>query len=132
VHKPNGTTRVFQESSHGLYYMDTQATCITLVNTVQGDKSDFTNCNSSHGVLARNIQKMIGRPSNHTFLKIIENKLLPNCHITCRDISIVDAIFGPAVVGPLKGKTVCHGATCVETTLTNIPATIMTIIKTWS
>jgi hypothetical protein len=104
--------------------MDTQATGITLINTVEGNKSSFSNRNYSRAVLARNIQKMIGRPSNRTFLKIVENKLLPNCPITRHDISIANAIFGPDV-GSLKGKTMRHGAIYVKTTLTNTPVTIM-------
>jgi hypothetical protein len=67
---------------------------------------------------------MIGRPSNRTFLKIIDNKLLPNCPVTRRDITIANAIFGPDL-GSLKGKTVRHGATRVATSMTDIPATIM-------
>jgi hypothetical protein len=102
--------------------MDTHATGITLVNMVEGNKSNFTNCNYSRAVLARSIQKMIGHPSNRTFLKIVEDKLLQNCPITCHDISIVDAIFGPDVCS-LKGRTVCSGGTNIETTLTDIPAT---------
>jgi hypothetical protein len=61
--------------------MDTQATGITLINTVEGNKSSFSNRDYSCAVLARNIQKMIGHPSNQTSLKIINNKLLPNCPI---------------------------------------------------
>jgi hypothetical protein len=68
---------------------------------------------------------MIGHPSNRTFVKIVDNKLLPNCPITpCDDISIADAIFVPGV-GSLQGKTVSRGAIRIETTLTDIPATIM-------
>jgi hypothetical protein len=54
----------------------------------------------------------------------VESNLLPNCPVTRRDISITDAIFGPAV-GSLKGKTVRGKSTRVETTLTDIPAHIM-------
>jgi hypothetical protein len=64
VHKPSRNKRVFQQSSRGLYYMDTQATGISLVNMVEDNKSNFTNRDYSRTLLARNIQKMIGRPSN--------------------------------------------------------------------
>jgi hypothetical protein len=66
---------------------------------------------------------MIGRPSDPTFLKI-DNKLLTDCPVTRRDISIANAIFGPDI-GSLKCKTARQGATRVETTMTGIPATIM-------
>ena len=125
VHKPDGTKRVFQQSKRGLYYMDTATTGITLVNTVEDNKSNFSNIDYSRALLARKVQKMIGRPSNRTFLKIIDNKLLPNCPVTRRDIAIATAIFGPDI-GSLKGKTVRQGGTHVEATLTDIPASIMT------
>jgi hypothetical protein len=43
VHKPNGTQCMFQQSNRGLYYTYTETTGITLVNTVEGNKSKFTN-----------------------------------------------------------------------------------------
>ena len=42
VHKEDGTTRVFQESERGLYYMDTAATGTLLVSTVDDNKSNYT------------------------------------------------------------------------------------------
>jgi hypothetical protein len=68
---------------------------------------------------------MIDHPSNQTFLKIVENKLLPNCPVVHRDISIADAIFKPNI-GSLKGKTVHQGAICIETSLADIPTHSMT------
>jgi hypothetical protein len=94
VHKPNGTTRVFQQSNRGLYYMDTQATGITLINTVEGNKSNFTNRDYSRAMLARKVQNIIGRPSDRTFIKIVDDRLIRDCPITRRDISIADAILG--------------------------------------
>jgi hypothetical protein len=82
VHKPNGTARVFCESSLGLYYMDTETTGIALVNTVEGNKSNFSNCDYSRAILARTIQRMIGRPTTRTYLRIIDNKELRNCPVT--------------------------------------------------
>jgi hypothetical protein len=52
VHKPNGTARVLRESSHGLYYMDTEVTGIALVNTVEGNNSNLSNRDYSCAVLA--------------------------------------------------------------------------------
>jgi hypothetical protein len=37
--------RVFQQSGRSLYFMDTLATGITIINTVEGNKSTFTNRN---------------------------------------------------------------------------------------
>ena len=82
VHKDDGTTRTFQQSERGLFYMDMAATGTLLVNTVAENKSKYTNHDYLRAELARQIQKRIGRPSTRAFIKIVENKLLPNCPIT--------------------------------------------------
>ena len=111
VHKKDGTSRVFKQSERGFYYMDSKKTAdgVTLVNTVEDNRTSYTNRDYSRAVLARQIQSIIGRPSVRTYLKIIENNLLPNCPITRRDIIAAENIFGPDV-GALKGKTVRRGA----------------------
>eukprot|EP00978_Attheya_sp_CCMP212_P038649 scaffold193426_cov40-Attheya_sp.AAC.1 len=65
VSKGNGMTRVFKESDRGLYFMDVtpNETGAVLVNTVAGNKSNFSNIDYSRAVLARQIQTTIGRPS---------------------------------------------------------------------
>jgi hypothetical protein len=72
---------------------------------VEGNKSKYTNPDYSRAVLARKTQQMIGRPSTRSNIAIVENNLLPNCPITCRDIAMAKDIFGPEL-GLLKGKTV--------------------------
>ena len=60
VHKPDGSTRNFKESSHGLYYHDT-STAVTrvvdtgtvLVSTVADNASNYTHADYSHALLAR-------------------------------------------------------------------------------
>eukprot|EP00978_Attheya_sp_CCMP212_P049050 scaffold608902_cov208-Attheya_sp.AAC.1 len=71
------------------------------VNTVEDNKAKFTSRDYSQAVLARKIQKTIGRPSTRTFIDIVKNNLLKNCPITTRDIEIAEEIFGPDV-GILK------------------------------
>jgi hypothetical protein len=116
--------RTFKQSKRGLYFMDTQDTGITLINTVEGNKSNFTNRDYSRAVLARKTQKVIGRSSTQTFIKIVDDNLIKDCPITPRGIYIADAILG-SDLGSLQGKTVRHGKYRVETSLTDIPATIM-------
>eukprot|EP00978_Attheya_sp_CCMP212_P010733 scaffold26100_cov31-Attheya_sp.AAC.5 len=63
VHKPNGVQRVFTESNHGLFYMDTKSTGVVLVNTVEDNKSKFSACDYSRAVVSRRVQKTICHPS---------------------------------------------------------------------
>jgi Reverse transcriptase (RNA-dependent DNA polymerase)/Zinc knuckle len=126
VYKPDGTARVFKESARGLYYMDASSNSggVALVNTVAENRLNYTNRDYSRAVLARNIQKIIGRPSTRAFLKIIEKNLLPNCPITQKDIIAAEKIFGPDV-GSLKGKTVRRAAERVEGLTVDIPASLV-------
>ena len=126
VHKTDGTARVFKESKRGLYYMDTNesSAAVTLIETVANNRSSYTNRDYSRAVLARQIQKIIGRPSTRTFLKIIENNLLPNCPVTRKDVVAAENIFGPDL-GSLKGKTVRRSAERVEAYTVDIPASLM-------
>lgn len=127
VHKPDGSTRVFEQSNRGLYYLETSAQAngaVTMVNTVADNRINYTNRAYSRAVLAREIQKRIGRPSYKSYLKIVENNLLPNCPINRDDIIAAERIFG-ADVGTLKGKTVRRSVEHVEHAAVTIPASLM-------
>ena len=105
VHKPDGTTKRFLQSDRGLYYLDTSAKGITLINTVDDNKSKYTNTDYFDAQLAHRIQHMIGQPSTGDFLHFVDNNLIPNCPITRLDILAAEHILGPNL-GSLKGKTV--------------------------
>jgi hypothetical protein len=109
----------------GLYYMDTKdSSGVTLINTVDNNSTSYSQRDYSQAVLAKKIQKIIGRPSTCTFIKIFENNLFPNCPITCDDIIAAERTFGPEV-GSLKGKTVHRSSVPVRTSSTNIPARVI-------
>ena len=111
VHKPDGSTRNFKESSRGLYYHDT-STMVTgiaeagtvLITTVADNASNYTPADYSRALLARKTQQIIGRPSVRDYIRYVENNLIPNCPVTRRDIIAAEHILGPDV-GSLKGKT---------------------------
>lgn len=140
VHKDDGTCRVFKESNRGLYYFDTNEDSehdddchhednmeydgTVMVNTVANKKSSYTNRAYSRAVTARNIQKMIGRPSTKEFIQIVERNLLPNCPVNRADIMAAEDIFGPDI-GSLKGKTVRKSTEHVEIPSITIPSELM-------
>ena len=111
VHKPDGSTRNFKESSHGLNYHDT-STAVTgvadtgtaLVTTVADNTSNYNPADYSHALLAHKTQQIIWRPSIQDYIRYVENNLIPNCPVSRRDIVAAEHIFGPDV-GSLKGKT---------------------------
>ena len=75
VHKPDGSTRNFKESSHGLYYHDTSTavtgvaeTGMVLVTTVADNACNYTHADYSRALLARKTQQIIGRPSIQDYI----------------------------------------------------------------
>ena len=131
VHRHDGTQRIFQQSSRGLYFLDTSLTPqpingtsdTVLVTTVADNASNFSNADYSQALLARKLQKIIGRPTTRSFIHFIENNLLPNCPVTRRDVLMAEQIFGPDV-GSLKGKTVRRQPPRVKVTEVALPRTI--------
>jgi hypothetical protein len=66
---------------------------IALINTVEDNKTKYTKRDYSRALLARNIQKIIVRPSTRDFMKIIDNNLILNCSIIRRDIIFAEKYF---------------------------------------
>jgi hypothetical protein len=124
VHKTDGTITCFKELWRGLYFLETGETSTICINTVEDNKARYTNHNYSRAILARKIQKIIGRPSTQTFLAIVHKNQLPNCPITCKDIIAAEDIFGPNI-GSLKGKTTQSTTNHVRADHFNIPINVM-------
>ena len=64
--------------------------------------------------LARELQDMVGYPSEREYKDMVSNKLLPNFPISTKDTTIAKSIFGPYLSG-MKGKTIRHNPTRVYT-----------------
>ena len=126
IKKPNGGSHEFTQSEKGLYYLDTadQKHASVFVNTVDNNKSKYSQRDYLRAIEARKLLCKIGRPSQKTFLNIIDRNLIPNCPVTRRDAVIAYAIFGPDI-GSLKGKTVRHSSVPIAPTLNDLPWEIM-------
>ena len=119
---------MFELSKYGLYYLDAAAerarsgseATVLVIETVEDNKTRYTNAEYDRAKLAREIQIKIGRPSTRDFIKYVTNNLLPNCPVTKRDIVAAEDIFGPDV-GSLKGKTVRRPPLKVNTDQTYTP-----------
>ena len=119
---------------YNVYYLDVtdpagnDTTDVTdgtlLINTVATNHANYMNRAYDRAVLARIIQKMIGRPSTAEYIQIVEKNLLTNCPVTREDIAAAEKNFGTEV-GILKGKTVRRGAEHVEVAEVTIPSEIM-------
>ena len=125
LYKLNGTTANFVQSKPGLYYLDVQNHATVLVNTVDDNKTRYSNNAYSQALLlARKIQIVIGRPSTRDFICIVDNGMLPNSPINRTYIKAAKDIFGPEI-GSLKGKSVCTAPGRVIPSLIPIPEEII-------
>jgi hypothetical protein len=93
-----GAKKVFNKSEHGLYYLDAaparaESAAAVLVNTVDDNKTRYTNTEIARAKQARELQTKIGRPSTRHFIEIVSTNLLPNCPVTKRDIEAAEDIF---------------------------------------
>ena len=51
IHKPDGSTKQFIQSERGLYYLNTSTKCVMLIDTVDNNKSKYSNTDYSHAQL---------------------------------------------------------------------------------
>ena len=119
VHKHDGTTMKFILSDIGLYYYDTRLNAsnltsksppqhpvpVIMVNTVAGNMQGFTSRQIQGASEARQLYRIVGRPSYQKFRNLIKFNLLHDCPVTLQDIDTAMEIYGRDI-GEIKGKTV--------------------------
>ena len=125
VHKLAVDIQPFVESTHGLFYMDTNNYHVeaALANTVADTKSSYSVADYSHAKRARYLQYKIGKHSMVEFIKIVENNLLINCPISKDDKNIAEDIWRPNL-GSLKGKNLRQQPIQVRDSVLPIPLSI--------
>ncbi len=126
VHKEDGSQRIFTQSKRGLYYLDTADTPnhVVLVNTVESNKSKYSDRDYARAKIARKTQVLIGRPELKDFVRYIEGQSIPNCPIVRQDAINAEAIFGRDF-GSLQGKTTRRTLDGITANIMNIPKEIM-------
>ena len=120
ITKPSVKEFAFHESEGGLHYLDTtrqqgqqRQGRVFAVNTVKDNKKNFMNNNYLWAVRARELQVMVGHPSDKDLIKILKTSSLPNCPVMPRDMLIANKLFWPDI-GALKGKTTQQGPPIVD------------------
>jgi hypothetical protein len=112
VHRIDGSLMHFQEHASGLYVFDpeaheptvTRTSGITLLSTVTTNKRLFSPRHITAADAARRLYRLIGRPSEAEFQRILRNNLVRNCPITPLEATRAFRIDGPDIA-VVKGKT---------------------------
>ena len=115
VHRVDGSRMKFREHPCGLYVFsppssehNTPTDACTMLNTVKEQKKLLTPRDVSKAAEARRLYRMLGRPSEAEFLKLLSSHFLHNCPVTAADAKRATIIYGPDVAA-LKGKTTRSG-----------------------
>ena len=127
VHKENGKLLKFKEAQRRLYYFDTdnrEEVGTMLITTVEGNKSKLSARDVVQATRARQLQRILGRPSTADFIRYVASNEIPNCPITVQDIKNAEFIWGREL-GCLKGKTVRTNSPQVRLENISIPVEIM-------
>jgi len=116
VHMPDKQVK-FQHQPNGLYTTITQCdtgneedgnqnyrSATNLLNTVEENKSMYTDHQVAKAKRARELCHAVGTPSIKDFKAIITMNCIKNNPVTIEDIDIAEKTFGPDI-GALKGKT---------------------------
>ena len=74
-----------------------QSSGTVLVNTVDENKSRYTNRDYQRALIARKIQNTVRRPLTRNFMNIVKQNLLKNCPITTEDIMAAEDVLGTNV-----------------------------------
>ena len=127
VYNTRTGTKKFRKSKSGLHYYDvtSKEKNFTMMQTVDDNKKIFNKKEISLADDAIKLYHAIGRPSYQTYLNMLTNGHIRNCHVTTRDAKNALQIYG-IDQGALKGKTVRRTPTPVHTeNLYQIPTSII-------
>jgi len=106
----------------------TEASSAATIPTIQANYDNFTQHDIQRATTARNLQAMIGNPSEKEFKHLVRNRFLPHCDITVRDITNARLIFGRDLPS-LRGKTRRRRPRRVEVNLVEIPRDFLNLYK---
>jgi hypothetical protein len=109
VHRLDGSIMRFAEHPSGLYVYNTNENSesvgdYTMVSTVAAQKKLFSLREVRAADDARELYRKIGRPSEATFQRILQQNLIRNCPVTPDDARRAVLIYGPDIAA-IKGKT---------------------------
>jgi hypothetical protein len=116
----------FVQHQSGLHFWkpEPQNTGVALVETVAGNKSNYTKRQLKGAEKARELYAAVGYPSSRDFRYAVQMKQIADCPITTEDIDVAQAVWGKSIAA-LKGKTTRRKPKPVVSSLIQVPRELL-------
>jgi hypothetical protein len=123
--KPN---MEFKMHESGLHIFDPSDKDYSFVNTVNGNKENFSQRQIKGAELARKLYATLGYPSIKDFKWIIQSNQINDCPVTVSDVEVAHKIWGKNIAA-LKGKTTRKKTIHVARDFIKIPKELVELHK---
>ena len=104
VHLSDDKTVRFARRGNNLYVIKPPIKGVQLLNTIEENKTFYTQRQFDKAKRARDLYHALGTPSIKDFKAMLRMNTITNNPVTTEDIIVAEKIFGPDI-GALKGKT---------------------------
>ncbi|KAI2501792.1 Reverse transcriptase (RNA-dependent DNA polymerase) [Fragilaria crotonensis] len=104
VHLSDDKTVRFARRGNNLYVFKPPIKGVQLLNTIEENKTFYTQRQFDKAKRARDLYHALGTPSIKDFKAMLRMNTITNNPVTTEDIIVAEKIFGPDI-GALKGKT---------------------------
>ena len=121
--KPNMN---FVEHESGLHFWSPDTAGVAFVETVAGNKQNYTKRQIKGAETARELYAAVGYPSRRDFRYAVQMKQIADCPITTEDVDIAHTIWGKSIAA-LKGKTTRKKPMPVVSNLIQIPRELLNL-----
>ena len=118
----------FIEHESGLHYWNPAVKGMAFVETVSGNKDNYTKRQIKGAELARELYASLAYPSMRDFRIQVQLKQIADCPVTVDDIDVAQAIWGKSIAA-LKGKTVRKKPIPVVSSLIQVPREFLNLHK---
>ena len=96
---------------------------MSFVQTVRGNMERFTKYEAEEVQKAREVQAMLGHPTDRDFLGMVRGGMISKCPVTANAVNNAHQIFGPDLAG-IRGRTERRPPESVTTDYVQIPRVI--------
>ncbi len=119
---------IVKNNGKGMPYLDLREleaeVALSFIQTVQGNIEGYTRREVEEARQARDVQVMVGHPTDQEFLRMVRSGMIVDCHVTPTAVLKSNCIFGPPPEG-VRRRTVRTTPESVVVDHVTIPRAIL-------